>query len=551
MADYPISNVSRRIVYTGSAGVGPYAFDFEVLTNTDIKVYKNDLLLTLTTDYTVSISSTLGTGSVTLGTAATSSDRITIVGARAIQRTTDFTTGGDFFANTLNDEMDSQTILVQQVAETAERGIKAPVTDPTNISMILPINTARAGKTLAFDANGNPVAGEPIGNWRGNWASGTSYQNRDIVKDTTNDNVYIVLTAHTSSGSLPISTNADSAKWGLVVDAAAAGEARIAAEAAQAAAETAEANAETAETNAETAETNAETAATNAATSASNASTSASTASTAATNAGNSATAAATSASNASTSASSASTSATNASNSASSASSSASTATTQASNASTSASAASTSASNASSSASAASTSATNASNSATSAASAQTAAEAARDQTLTAFDNFDDRYLGSKSSAPTVDNDGNALLAGALYFNSSTAVMNVYTGSVWVAAYVSGTGFVPQTSATGAADIPNGTTAQRDGTPLAGYFRFNTDDGAFEGYDGSAWGSIGGGGGATGAGGDTVFQENSLIVTTSYTLTSGKSASSVGPITINSGATVTVPSGARWVIL
>jgi hypothetical protein len=127
----------------------------------------------------------------------------------------------------------------------------------------------------------------------------------------------------------------------------------------------------------------------------------------------------------------------------------------------------------------------------------------------------------------------------------------MNVYTGSAWVAAYVSGTGFVPQTSATGAADIPNGTTAQRDGTPLAGYFRFNTDDGAFEGYDGSAWGSIGGGGGATGAGGDTVFQENSLIVTTSYTLTSGKSASSVGPITINSGASVTVPSGSRWVIL
>ena len=46
MADYPISNVARRIVYTGSAGVGPYAFSFEVLTQTDIKVYKNDVLLT-------------------------------------------------------------------------------------------------------------------------------------------------------------------------------------------------------------------------------------------------------------------------------------------------------------------------------------------------------------------------------------------------------------------------------------------------------------------------------------------------------------------------
>lgn len=59
------------------------------------------------------------------------------------------------------------------------------------------------------------------------------------------------------------------------------------------------------------------------------------------------------------------------------------------------------------------------------------------------------------------------------------------------------------------------------------------------------------GGGGGATGGGSDTVFHENSTTVTTSYTLTTNKNAMSVGPITINSGATVTVPSGARWVLL
>lgn len=71
-----------------------------------------------------------------------------------------------------------------------------------------------------------------------------------------------------------------------------------------------------------------------------------------------------------------------------------------------------------------------------------AQTAAEAARDATLAAYDQFDDRYLGSKTSDPTVDNDGNALVAGALYFNSVTQVMMLYTGSAWVAAYVSGAG-------------------------------------------------------------------------------------------------------------
>jgi hypothetical protein len=94
----------------------------------------------------------------------------------------------------------------------------------------------------------------------------------------------------------------------------------------------------------------------------------------------------------------------------------------------------------------------------------------------------------------------------------------------------------------------MPSGTTGQRDGSPSAGYIRYNTTTATFEGY-GSAWGSIGGG--ATGAGGDAVFQENAMIVTTSYTLTTAKSASSVGPITINGGVAVTVPSGARWVIL
>jgi hypothetical protein len=103
--------------------------------------------------------------------------------------------------------------------------------------------------------------------------------------------------------------------------------------------------------------------------------------------------------------------------------------------------------------------------------------------------------------------------------------------------------------TATTGSAILPSGTTGQRDVSPVAGFIRFNSTTGTFEGYT-TAWGSIGGGG-ATGAGGDAVFQENSPTVTTSYTLTTNKNASSVGPITINSGATVTIPSGARWVVL
>lgn len=101
----------------------------------------------------------------------------------------------------------------------------------------------------------------------------------------------------------------------------------------------------------------------------------------------------------------------------------------------------------------------------------------------------------------------------------------------------------------ATDAILVPVGTTTQRPSTGVEGYIRYNTTLDRFEGYANSAWGQLGAG--ATGGGSDNVFFENSLTVTTDYTITSGKSASSTGDITINSGVTVTIPSGSRWVIL
>ena len=102
---------------------------------------------------------------------------------------------------------------------------------------------------------------------------------------------------------------------------------------------------------------------------------------------------------------------------------------------------------------------------------------------------------------------------------------------------------------SSTGFILVPKGTTAQRPGTPVEGEIRYNTDTSQFEGYANGEWGQLGGG--ATGGGGDQVFVENSMTVTTSYAIPSGKSASSVGEITIDSGVSVTIPSGSRWVIL
>jgi hypothetical protein len=106
-----------------------------------------------------------------------------------------------------------------------------------------------------------------------------------------------------------------------------------------------------------------------------------------------------------------------------------------------------------------------------------------------------------------------------------------------------------VRRTGATGSAIVPTGDESERDGSPAAGYFRFNTDVAKFEGYNGTSWGSVGGG--ATGGGSDAVFLENDQTVTTDYTIAATKNAMSTGPIEIDDGVTVTISSGARWVVI
>jgi hypothetical protein len=202
-----------------------------------------------------------------------------------------------------------------------------------------------------------------------------------------------------------------------------------------AASATAAAASETAAAASETAAAASETAAS---TSETNAAASATTASTAATNAATSETNAATSETNAATSETNAATSETNAATSASSA-----------------------------------STSASNAATSAAAASASQVSAAASAASAANSYDLFDDRYLGTKTSDPTVDNDGNALASGALYFNSTANEMRVYDGANWIAASSAGgaslleykyTATSGQTTFTGADDNANSLSYTQD---------------------------------------------------------------------------------------
>lgn len=99
-----------------------------------------------------------------------------------------------------------------------------------------------------------------------------------------------------------------------------------------------------------------------------------------------------------------------------------------------------------------------------------------------------------------------------------------------------------------TGAAILNVGTTGERPVDAEAGMVRYNSTTSKFEGYS-TAWGALGGG--ATGGGSDTVFFENSLVVTQDYTIPSDKNAGTFGPVSINDSITVTVPDTSVWSIV
>tara|TARA_S200002703_G_C3787354_1_gene242839 strand:- start:556 stop:1839 length:1284 start_codon:yes stop_codon:yes gene_type:complete len=165
MADVPINAVTRRVQFDNNTGTGPFAFTFEILQAADIAVFKNDTLLTEGggADYTVTIAAN-GTGSVTLtgsnnGTALIATDLLTLIGGRALARTTDFVTAGDLLASSLNEQLDSLVIMTQQLDEKIERSLRIDQSDKT-ASMSVPNLATRKGKYLAFNSTtGLPEAG--------------------------------------------------------------------------------------------------------------------------------------------------------------------------------------------------------------------------------------------------------------------------------------------------------------------------------------------------------------------------------------------------------
>ena len=336
-----VSSTTVKNSFSGDGSTTQFTYTFPINTTAELKVIERSSLgaetvKTLNSDYTVVDNGSSG-GTVTFTSAPASGTSIVLLRDTNLTQDTDYVANDPFPAESHETALDKLTLQQQEIQEEIDRSLKLSRTNTMTSTEFTIDASSRANKVLGFDSAGELSVTTTIGSNRGNWASGTAYSVRDIVKDTSTNNIFMVNAAHTSTGAEPLTTNTNSTKYDLLVDAAASTTAQNAAASSATAAATSETNsaasaasalshkndAETAKTASETAQTAAET----------------------------------------------------------------------------------------------------------------ARTAAQNAQAAAESALDTFDDRFLGAKSSDPSVDNDGNALVDGALYFDTTNDIMKVYdlTNTQW----------------------------------------------------------------------------------------------------------------------
>ena len=443
-----ISDNNPRIDYAVAEGVVQtvFAVPFEFFEDSDVFIYVDGVLKTFGSDYTLS-GGDGSTGTATFATAippavqqvtgATGGSTVSIVRHVSLERTTDFMAGQEINRASLNEQLD---VITAQIADLDDRVDRTVHLNDYEVSapLELPSIDDRKGRVLSFDPTTGGLIQGPLSN-----DVQTIADNITGILDANNQATAAAASATAAAGSAS-STAADLVQTNQDTIATAADRVQTGLDAAATAADLVQTNLDRIATAADRVQTGLDAAATADNLALTNADVVSTSADVVSTNASATAAAASESAVDADriaaqTAASSASTSETNA------AASEAAAAASQSATA-TSAASATTSETNASNSASAAATSESNASTSATSAATSATSASVSADAALAALDSFDDRYLGQKASDPTLDNDGNTLIAGSLYFNTTDSVMKVYEGSIWVAAYASLSGALLQ---------------------------------------------------------------------------------------------------------
>ncbi len=450
-----VSTTIIKNFHNGNGSTTNFAYQFRILEDTDLLVIIRtnstgaEATKTLSTHYTVAGAGDASGGSITFTAGNIPASGETVVIRRNVPQTQaiDYIANDPFPAETHEEGLDRSTMVAQQVAEESNRSIKLSRTNTMTSTEFTVGATDRANKVLAFDSAGEISVTQELGTYQGTDATTTTaaYAIRDMIKSTTAgqlNNVYICI-ADSVIGDLLTDTD----HFELLVDAYSAASSATAAAASAAAAQSSEddaaadlvltnadvvsTNADVVSTNADVLLTNADVVSTNADVLLTNADVVSTNADVVLTNADAAATAADLIATNQDTIDTAADLVATNQD---------------------TIDTAADLVATNQDTIDTAADLVLTNADVVLTHADVVLTAADvissaASASAAAASADAFDDVYLGSKSSDPTTDNDGDPLAAGMLYYNSVSNIMRIYSGSAWENVAVSASGFATLT--------------------------------------------------------------------------------------------------------
>lgn len=239
-----VSVLRNQVQYTGNNSTTQFTVNFPYTEKSQVKVYLGGTLQTITTHYTLTDPDS--TGTVTFVTAPGTGVVVSFIRETDFLQTVDYANNDILDAETLEAAFDKLTMMCQQVKNLADKsvGFDETVNESETTSLKLAAGTGDlAGKLLAFDDSGNFVTTQEIGTFRGSDSTTTtaSYVVRDLIRDSSNDNVYFTKVNAPAGTSLTNTTYFE-----LLVDVETVRTLKEAAETAKTGAETAETNAETA-----------------------------------------------------------------------------------------------------------------------------------------------------------------------------------------------------------------------------------------------------------------------------------------------------------------
>ena len=226
-----VSSINTKNSYSANGSLTSFTYTFPINTTAELQVIERsangtETIKSLNSHYSITDNGSQG-GQVIFNSAPANGVTIVLLRDTNLTQETDYIANDPFPAETHESALDKLTLQQQELQEELDRSIKVSRTNSMTSTEFTVGSTDRAGKILGFDTNGELSVTTTIGSNKGNWSALTTYSVRDIVKDTSTNNIFMANVSHTSSGSQPLTTNTDSAKWDLLVDAAASTTAQI------------------------------------------------------------------------------------------------------------------------------------------------------------------------------------------------------------------------------------------------------------------------------------------------------------------------------------